>query len=219
MKDYRPEDFASYYQGAWFLHPEDKVFGYIQKVGDENSRYTCTCYDLVGGKLSSIDYRTLSFEAFNSNPPLGYRHLEDGKWLFYICKRAMRRRAKGLRADSVVIRPVLEIETIYRMAGQGMSYRRQQAFTGGMLQEIFTPTYKSIEEAVATLINKEDAVGFALSPDIAITLLTYKTSRPFVMLFKGQQAAYSTDGVLWKPSHPEYLKLLTRHLPTIQLEN
>lgn len=225
MKDYRPEDFAAYYAGAWFIHPADNVVCHVVDVGittgegerRKRSNFLCSTVAADGRPLSNVDYRTLSFEMFNAYPSLGYRHVDRGTYLFYTAKKAMRRRAKGLRSDSLVITAVPEVDRLFALAGTQQHYRNNRQLNAPMLEEIFSPTFLTLEEAVPEVLKRDDCVGIALSGSIALTALASKTNYPLVLLFKGERAAMSADGVTWKPTHEEYAKMLQRHIPTIKL--
>jgi len=218
MRAYQPEDFQAYYGGAWFIHPEDKTICRTVNVGDGNATVMCATATAGGEKGKPVDYRDLTFEMFNQCSPLGYRHIEKGKYLFYLAKRSMRRRAKGLRNDSIIINGVPEVDRLYALANKQPTYRNKRIMTKELLEEIFFPSYVTLEDAVKVMEEDNLCAGLALSCSLALTLNTAKTSFPYLLLFKGERAASSADGKEWKATHEEYKKMLRRHIPTIRFQ-
>lgn len=214
MKNYAPEDFQSYFGGAAFMHPKEKVPCYVYRVLEDG---TCDIRDYKGHGLSPIPYDMFSFEDFNAYPPLGYRHVAGGKYLYRLCKGARRQMAKGLRENTVTINDVPEIVSLVEAVGDVDRYHVARRLAAPLMEAIFTPNYVTLQEGVDILTNRKAAIGLALSSSVAITLLL-KCKTPYVLLFKGHRAAFSVDGKVWRPAHKEYTTLLQRTIPNIQLE-
>lgn len=216
MKDYTMEDFLAYYGGAWFLHPTENVPCYVHSPSA--GRGMCHTRGTSNQLLPVVNYKELTFEMFKNYPRLGYRHIEGGRFLYTVSRRAMRQRGKGIRNNTVQILRVPEVSRLCDLTGYSDSFASGMYLSPAVLNAIFFPNYPSLKEAVASLTEDDNCLGLALSSRLAITLLSNNVAKPFVILFRGQRAAYSVDGKVWTPSHPEYVQMLKRNLPSIQLE-
>lgn len=215
MDVYDPDDFLRYFGGAVFVHPETATPCYAHSYDSDTE--SIITRDMNNRRLPSIPYQAFSFDRYSECPPLGYRHTEDGKYLFYISRRAFRQAAKGLRQSTVIINRVGEVHRLHELAGTSLRFIERTIWGASIVQAMFFPEYPTLEEAVNKL-RHEEAFGFALTNSFAITLLTQYADYPFVLLYKGQRAAFSKDGVKWKLTHPEFQTLISRHLKNISLE-
>lgn len=213
MKDYTARDFNMYYTGAWLLHP---LTGEVCKLRGVLDNGNCALTTLAGTNLEPVPYKKLNFNCFMQR--LGYRHTNDGAFLYYLTRRAARQAARGLRENTVNIASVPEVTKLYTNAGATLPYRSGASWRGELIEQSFKPSFVSVEDAVKLLRGDNQVVGLALAYSFAMTLLSTNTATPFVILFKGQRAALSADGTTWKPTNNEYVGVLKRGLPSLTLE-
>lgn len=213
LKDYTAQDFDRYYTGAWLLHPTTGDVCRLMAVVEN----ACVFNGQDGTPLPSVPYGDLSFSSFLYR--LGYRHTGGGSYLYYITRRALRQASRGLRENTVSVAMVPELTKLHTAAGTSSSYRRQALWTGELIAEALKPSFVPLDVAVSLLKEDTSTVGLALAHSFAITVLSTHTDTPFVILFKGQRAALSVDGSVWKPTNAEYVGVLKRGLPSLILEN
>ena len=214
MADYAPGDFQRYYGGATFLHPSTQQVCMVVDIDPNGLTYI---QDMQGNSLPRVPHNELTFEMFQERPALGYRHLEGGKYLYYISRRAMRQTGKGIRPNTIAVSRVGEVSRLHDLAGTGNTYTRGAQYSTAIVEAIYNPNYMSLKDSVHELRNGA-ALGCALDHRFAVTLLTTEGDCPFVLLYKGQRAAFSREGDRWLPTHPEFVELIERRLPSIVLE-
>jgi len=214
MKDYAPNDFHGYFAGALFSHPKEGRPCFIRDVMAEG---TCSVSDFSGQNLGSINYKDLPFDAFSNYPSLGYRHIEDGKFLYFLSRIAQRQRGKGLRSNTLQIARVPEVVNLCRVAGLANEFQSKAILNMPMAEAILTPNYVAVADAVRTMKENPSSLGMAITNSVAVVLST-SDRYSFLMLFKGVRVATSVDGSVWVATHEEYASLLKRTLPSLKLE-
>lgn len=190
MHNYDLADFLQYYTGAHILHPRNDTV--VKVVGqDRNNPGYVLFSDKTSATLQEIDWKHVQ------TPPLGYRHLMDGKFLGYVQRRAGRRAEKGVTPSAITIEVVGVVAQLANAIGVGADVMKHAVLDDKLASNIFHPEFKTVEEAVNLLTTKKHALGYAISNDWAVTLGLF-ASAPFLLHFKNARVAGSKDGKAWK---------------------
>lgn len=219
MREYTRRDFSSYYNGSFIRDPDNMeeigqiVWDRYANNGEGGLKFYkgVADYRKLGSEgikaLPLLDHTLLEWEHV-CRPPLGYRHLKDGKELFYasICRRT--HTAKGLNDSCVSLDIPPQVRAVNKAIGlPDVDYIQLNLESA---KELHHPHYLTTKEAIAKLSSDKLCVGFALSQDVAVVLGTSK-NQPFLMLFKGNRIAQSSDGKTWILNNEEYRGVLERH--------
>jgi hypothetical protein len=186
MQHYSVEDFLTYFGTSWFLHPNTGEV--VQAVGrdrEDPERIILSTKEKV--KLSELDWKHVAV------PILGYRSLFDGKALYYIARRAGRRTQKGVTPHAITITIPPIIRELASECGWCDDVRKHATLDDRVSKLIWKPEYVSLADAINNLKNKKHAIGYALSPNWAVTLGLYK-DEPFLLHFKNLRVGGSKDG-------------------------
>jgi len=199
MHHYSRDDFISYYGGSFLLSPStNKVVRVLQGDPARESHVILT-------DKSSVHLRDLDWKHVKT-PQLGFRTLENGRLLYYVQRRAVRERQKGVTPVAIVIDIPGIMTSIAQELGYSQDVARLAQLNDKLAEAIFHPEFVSMEDALELLASKRHAVAFALSPDWAITLGLHSDKR-YLLHYKNRRAGHSVDGKKWafNDSDVEYI--------------
>ena len=217
MRGYTVDDFLGYFAGAEFLHPVDGVPCSITGVTNDG---VCVFRVRGGGEVSPIKRRDVTFEMFGNYPELGYRHTQNGRFLFNIKHVPRRQARKGLRFSSLVVEEVPEVELLAARAGQAHTYLAEGDREDAIMDCVLRPSFLSLRQAVAILMSENsNALGVAISPSTAVTFTSAGEVCELVLLFRGASIASSKDGTIWETTAEEYDGVLSRILEQEELRH
>lgn len=183
MDSYGEDDFLSYYGDSWIVSPATGVEAKVRRVHGGEVEFS----DGSRCKLADISWDHVR------PPELGFRHTPGGKCLYYIARRPLRIRSKGVTPAAVEVRIPLIVRDVAAMLESGSSAE----LTREVAAMIFNPQFLTLERAVSRLSTPGAAVGFAISHYWAVSLgLTREQT--FVLYYKGLPAAVSPDGKQWE---------------------
>ena len=187
MNHYGPRDFSSYYAGSWIVHPETKAIVSVVRVGSDG---VVTLADKSTVNLKDIDWEHVV------TPQLGYRHVDNGRMVYYLYRSAARRVAKGLTPEALMIRACAVAGAAARqLSGKGMPVAYQ--LDGKLAKEIHANKFMKLPYAIKALKSAGAAVGFALSPSFAVGLGLH-ADKAFIISYKTIPVAFSSDGDSWE---------------------
>jgi len=197
MNKYSPPDFEAYYRGSWVLHPTKNTVVQVTGVEDNTVRLS----DGSSTKLDALDWNHVQ------TPTLGYRHIDDGKALYYIARNAGRRREKGVTASAITI--VAPLLLRHSMAAVGANYPAAQSLNAKFADAIYNPKFLQLDDAVNKLKDDDHSVALALNYYWAVGLGIYK-DEAFLLYYKEMPIGYSKTGKSWKFVDTDSKKLFER---------
>lgn len=212
MNKYSLADFWSYFGDAYILDND----GEVQYVLEPSEREQGVKVRRKQGNKNVDKTILLESMEWKRNTPIvtcGYRDLDPtGKSLYYIIRRVERVTKKGISAHT--IRIMREPYVYDAMAALNLNihkYVEDARLSQRLADAIYKPRFKPFREAVDELQSKADAVGYALSPDLAMCLGN-NADTALIILFQQIPAAYSTDGRNWKFYAEEHRDVIVRQL-------
>lgn len=199
------EDFAArYYAGAWVISPET---GKLCQVVD----FSRETNNIVLSNEQQENHRC-KFKLFTWDnvkiPSLGYRHVDDdGSMILFFSLKTGRITQKGMSGRTMNVTWIPEVTRIIeRMYGMGLAqyeyisnkYRRV-GIDWPAMKAIHNPRFLSLSDAVRTLRDNKQSMGFALHSDVAVTL---GENCNYVLHYCGLAFATSDDGSTWTALRP-----------------
>lgn len=215
MREYTLDDFVQYYNGAFVLNPtNEKEVLQVHWDRDQEGAGGRVLQGLPSGKGAkqrsvALDHTALEWRHVR-RPQLGYRHLNDGKALYFLSLGQHEGRPKGLNPHIVTCRMPEETVALwnYGLTIQQPSFNK--TLNIDIAQEAHFPSYVSRKYAINALVNEPAAIGFALSCDAAITLGTTEHEQ-FVGLFKGRKVSGAGADGRFHAVNPSWEGIVTRH--------
>lgn len=216
MREYDKNDFITYYSGSFVRHPDFP--GSVGRIINDRNADVIRFYqgDSVDSltaaqmaQIPTINHRELDWEHVR-RPPLGYRHLENGKYLFYAYIERSHGTPKGIHQRIINISCPIEFRAIVNSLKH--AYPPDRRLNVAEAKELCFPSFvPSVREAVTRLTKEPEALGFAINCDVAI-LLGLREHETFIMLLREDKAAISRDGKRWEVTSREFDGVLGRHL-------
>lgn len=198
MNKYSLPDFDSYYRGSWVLHPTKNNVVQVMGVGDNGM------IKLSGGdalKIDALDWGHVQ------TPTLGYRHIDDGKALYYITRNPGRRREKGVTQSAIAIQAPLLLRHSMSIVGTG--YAAGQLLNAKFADAIYKPKFIALKDAVSKLKEDDHSIGLAVDYYWAVGLGLYK-DEAFLLFYKETPIASSKNGTKWEFVDADSKKLFER---------
>lgn len=209
MKEYDKNTFIQYYNNAWVDSPHTPntavrlgVLDSNRIVGMRTMEQVPTDDDITNAV--TIDHRSLEWKHVR-RPALGYRHIQGGKLLLHATGRRGRV-PKGLQSTRVNLSVPVQVRAA--ILALPSPYPTDVILNAPVADAYRFPSYVSMEEAVDFLVNDRHSVGFAIN-SLAAVCLGRTAARPFLLLFDGDEVAYSLDGEEWIPNNPSLAKIVT----------
>lgn len=143
-------------------------------------------------------------------PELGFRHSVGGKALYYITRRPVRQRSKGITPSAIEI----AVPPIVRECATMLGNTVLSTLTETLAASIFDPVFKTLPRAITSLRSTAGSVGFALSHYWGVSIGLEKP-KAFVLYYKGLPAAYSQDGVAWEFVDSDSERVFAREFPCL----
>lgn len=209
MEHFTQRDFLQYYQEAYIKCP-DGVVGQVVGPADNDHSVVVARLGRKGQKtyaLKEIDWPNVG------EPRLGYRNIiAGGKGLYYIVRKIGRITAKGFSHRTIAVQNVPGlINTLTALGLNVDAYMQGQTVDNAVAQAVYEPTFVSLGEAIDTISNKADAVGFAIDYDFAVIQGCYKHNT-FTLMWKQLPVASSENGRAWRAYSPEYKDIINRNI-------
>lgn len=183
MDSYGEDDFLSYYGDSWIVSPATGVEAKVRRVHGGEVEFS----DGSRCKLADINWEHVR------PPELGFRHTLGGKILYYITRRPVRARQKGVTAGAIEI----QVPAMVRACAEVLGRVAPTLLDASIASLIFNPKFLSLERACSRLRTSRSAVGFAVSHYWAVSL-GFDLAQVFVLYYKGLPAASSADGSHWE---------------------
>lgn len=205
MNHYNVQDFLRYYGNSFMLHPHtgETFRVYAQDPNNPNC--------IITDKKDSVRLEDLDWKHVQTPDALGYRGLLDGKALYYITRKAGRRTRKGVTPEAIMIGIPTTVRALAQEIGAMADIEKHAILQDWIAKAIFKPEFMSMAAAVDALCTKKHTLGFALSPNWAITLGLYK-DEPLLLHFKNIRVAGGKDGRTWKFYDKDAESLFSQYL-------
>lgn len=204
MNNYSMTDFLAYFQYSWIVHPRS---GKIVRVDGVDSDGKIKFSDGESLSLSDIDWRHVQV------PSLGWRSVDDGRSIYYVEKAPRRQAAKGVTPSAIVITmPPLIRQIVDKLSGN--QYVTNTQLSKKLAEEIYSPTFTSLEVAVQKLTTNDHTVAVAISNYWAVSLSLHK-QWPLVMWYKTVPVAHSKTGKSWAFNDKESKLLFNRSFANV----
>lgn len=212
MNKYSLQDFWTYFGDSYILDNE----GEVQYIIEPSEREQSVKVRRKHGNKNVDKTMLLDSMEWKRNTPIvtcGYRDLDPtGKSLYYIVRRVERVTRKGISSHTVrILREPYVVDAMAELGLNVSKYIEDARLSQKLADAIYKPHFKPFREAVDELQSKADAVGYALSHDLALCLGN-NTDTSLVILFQQIPAAYSADGRTWKFYAEEHRDVIIRQL-------
>lgn len=212
MDKYNLNDFWRYFGDSYILDNEGEV-QYVSSPS-ENENGIVVRRKIANKNVDKVIL--LQNLDWKRNAPIvrcGYRDLDNsGKSLYYIVRRVERVTNKGISNNTIRInREQYVADAMVRLGLNANKYIEDARLSQKLAEVVYKPVFKPFREAINDLQKKGDAVGYALSHDLAM-VLGHGKDTSLLILLQHIPAAYSADGINWKVYANEHRDIINRQL-------
>jgi hypothetical protein len=187
MDRYTPQDFVSYYGDSWFINPSTGSIVRILSLDDNRPNTHVKLSDKTSIPIRDLDWKHVV------TPPLGYRCMENGRLLYYVSRRPLRGRPKGVTPQAIIVETPGIMSAIASKMGYEADVSRLCVLNEKMAKSLWEPEFMQLRAAVDLLTSKAHAVAAALNPNWAITIGLHEDKR-FLLHYKNNRVGFSPDG-------------------------